>query len=81
MAGGTHKTVFIRIVNEILFLYISIAFIQGSLIIVLSLAGRYIGIDIDLRIIECGKVVARAVAVIQTHNIRFTASGTISVAA
>ena len=64
MAGGTHKTVFIFIVNEIRFLYISIAFIQESLIIVLFLACRYIGIDIDIRIIECGKVVARAVAVI-----------------
>jgi len=53
MAGGTNKTVFIIIiVNEIRFLYISIAFIQGSLIIVLSLAGRYIGLPEKVKYLD-----------------------------
>jgi len=51
MAGGTDKTVSILIVNKIRFLYLSIAFIQGSLILVFSLACRYIDIDIDIRVL------------------------------
>ena len=53
MTSGTIRIVLIRIAGELRFLYTSIAFIQGPLILVLSLARRYI--DVDIRVIKCGR--------------------------